>query len=178
MAEEAHLQLSESVGISRERALSYGFPPPAPSDGAWVSICIDDTIAVDDEDGDAEEVFLTALGVYDEHGMPPKEEKTQRGVNRGTILGAYADGPLSAPLKNLSQLMMLNLMIVREPWLRKKAFQKLLGSWIFPLMFRREAFATYHQVFKDLQTLPERREGRLGAGDGVCCARTACICRV
>ena len=45
--------------------------------------------------------------------------------------------------------------------MEKKPFQKLLGSWIFPVMFLREAFAVYHHVFKDLQLLPERKRGQL-----------------
>ena len=83
-----------------------------------MSVCSDDTIAVDDGVGDAEEVFDAAVRVYAENGMAPEEEKIQRGVPRGKILGAYADGidgPLGAPAKNVSQLMMLNLMLVREP---------------------------------------------------------------
>ena len=31
--------------------------------------------------------------------------------------------------------------------------QKLIGSWIFPVMFRREAFGAYHRIFQDVQLL-------------------------
>ena len=80
LAEEAHLQLLESVRISRERALSYGFPPPSQADGPWVSAYLDDAIAVEYGDGGADEVFNSALGVYHEHGVAPKED---RGVSSG-----------------------------------------------------------------------------------------------
>ncbi len=63
-------------------------------EGAWVSVCIDDVIALDDEEesngeaaGDGEEVFQAALQVYAKHGLAPKEEKVVRGATSGKALG-------------------------------------------------------------------------------------------
>ena len=71
---------------------------------------------------------------------------------------------MGAPVRNVSQLMCLNAWLVVDPWMSQRGMQKVLGSWIFPVMFRREAFAVYHEVFKDVQRLPVRTDGRLGKG--------------
>ena len=85
--QEAHLCLLEAAGIPRARLLRYGLPPPRGVDGAWVSICIDDLNALDEEDeetgkddGDGEAVFLAALDAYGRvgpkpDGLKPKQEK-------------------------------------------------------------------------------------------------------
>ena len=87
----------------------------------------------------------------------------QVGVTHGKALGADVDGvvvPVGAPVKNISQVMMLSLC---EPWLIRKAGQKLVGSWIFPILFRREAFPLLHRLFADVAALPEKKPGRLSA---------------
>ena len=58
------------------------------------------------------------------------------------ILGS--DGYVAAPRKNLAQLMCLNLAVLANPWMSRKTGQKLMGSWVFPLLFRREAFCLAH----------------------------------
>ena len=95
-----------------------------------------------------------------------KEEKVVKGASDAKVLGAAMEdaGALSAPVKNISQLMMLSLWMYGEPQVGKKTLQKLLGSWIFPIMFRREAFAIFHQIFKDLNGLSENVEGVLSKG--------------
>ena len=39
--------------------------------------------------------------------------------------------------------------------------EKLLGSWIFPLMFRRDVFCVMEQLFKETDRLPKKSAGVL-----------------
>jgi len=78
------------------------------------------------------------------------------------LLGS--EGYVGTPRKNLAQLMTLNLAVLWDPWLNRRVAQRLMGSWVFPLLCRLEAFAIAHAIFQDVQKLPERKPGPLSKG--------------
>lgn len=72
-------------------------------------------------------------------------------------------GWASAPRQNLSQLMCLSTAIFQSGHIEKNIGEKLLGSWIWPIMHRREALCVVDRLYKDIREFPNRGSHRLSA---------------
>jgi hypothetical protein len=154
LAQSAHEAMLRKAGVEEAYLMRYGCPLPSDFFGnrtrPWVSVCIDDTVfqsevnrvGKDVAAGRGREEWVDRLlEVYKEVGTEPKASKVKREVLKAKVLGSEIDGNrgwCSAPAVNLCQLMSLSLYVFERPLMTKKTAQKLCGSWVWPLMHRKE----------------------------------------
>ena len=95
-----------------------------------------------------------AMGAYADSCGKPVPDKTQRRARAGRVWGAWLDGDrgtLSGPPERRAALAMLSLRLACCGWCSPALMRRLLGSWVFHLMFRRAAFAVPDEVFRFAQ---------------------------
>lgn len=180
IAQEAHDALLRAAGIEEDFLLKYGRPLPEGFFGPnpqrpWVSVCIDDAVLQSEMSladynrgvrGEVGEVADKVLAQYTEVGLPPKESKVKRHHLDVKALGTEILGMrgwASAPRQNLSQLMCISTAVFQRGCIDKKSGEKLLGSWIWPILHRREALCVVDRLYHDIREFPSRGTHQLSA---------------
>ncbi len=148
MAGMVNRKMTKRAGMTREMLMEWDSVEPEGKLGA--ALCTDDVVpgqdVAADEDEDAEDTAAGAAlpEIYGNNGTPPVPEKVKLQQREITALGATVngdDGRVGVGRRVLAQLMMISLYVVAMGAISQKGGEKLQGSWVFALMFRREAFA-------------------------------------
>ena len=96
-----------------------------------------------------------AMAAYAASCGRPVPEKTQRRARAGRVWGAWLDGDrgtLGGPPERRAALALLTLRLARCGFGSPALVRRLLGSWVFHLMFRRSAFAVPDEAFRFAQS--------------------------
>jgi len=95
-----------------------------------------------------------AMAAYAESCGKPVTEKMQRRARAGRVWGAWLDGQrgtLGGPPERRAAVGALSLRMAVCGWGSPALMRRLLGSWVFHLMFRRAAFAVPDAAFRYAQ---------------------------
>ena len=155
----AHIGLLRSYDILLpENTLRYR--SPVPRSALWESVYIDDHAVV--EVGPikrpvthwrANHIMDRAREAYDSAGFPQAKHKEVCGARRGLIIGAELDAEDSSRItvgtqsSKLAELMAISIRAWEIEWTTSDLLDRIRGSWVFPFMFRREAFSMFHSIF-------------------------------
>ena len=137
---------------------------PFPEGPLWEGLVIDDFFAVScDRIGSQPKASLSmkslavAEETYSRHGVFGSDEKTVRGAERFTVIGAEVGADqrccgagvvsVSAPVEKRFSLAALSLRVAQLPIISKEIAARLAGSWISVLMFRRPMTCIFHHFF-------------------------------
>jgi len=96
-----------------------------------------------------------AMAAYAASCGKPVDSKTQRRASAGRVWGAWLDGDrgtIGGPPPRRAALAMLTLRLATCGWSSPALMRRLLGSWVFHLMFRRSAFSVPDAAFRFVVT--------------------------
>jgi hypothetical protein len=163
LAQRGHRKMVKKAGLPAYKIMTWDLVDPRGDLRA--ALCIDDLVLEqemdEDDDGPAEDTRITEalLELYDDLGIPPVVEKVELRARQTTALGGHLDGDsgrVGLPVRVLAQLMMVTLFVVSAGGMSKKAGEKLTGSWVFGLMFRRELFCVLSAVYLEVRQMQEK----------------------
>lgn len=138
---------------------------PAPQGKTWAGVYIDDfgvAQAVSSkrpqDRGRDHDIMEKADAVYEEVGIPVKEEKKLQNLPSGKIWGAHlgAEPPsVGVDVTKLLTLANLTWALLAKGSVTKRLMCVLTGNWGFPLQFRRCLMSLFQYTFKWTEALPE-----------------------
>jgi len=161
-AQAAHRELLlRAAALDLDCEVHYG--APLPRSQTLHGVMIDDRLSLSivgpGADGEsvkarASREWKAAMAAYAESCGKPVAEKTARRARAGRVWGAWLDGQrgtLGGPPERRAALGMLTLRMAICGWGSPALMRRLLGSWVFHLMFRRAAFAVPDAAFRYAQ---------------------------
>ena len=157
-AQSAHCELLRRAGaLDPACAVRYG--TPLPRSRTLHGVMIDDrlTLSIVPRGPDGKEVVArasrewdAAMAAYADSCGTPVPSKTQRRARTGRVWGAWLDGQrgtLGGPPERRAALALLSVRLAVCGWSSPALLRRLLGSWVFHLMFRRSAFSVLDAAF-------------------------------
>jgi len=158
-AQRSHRELLLRAGALDPRCeVRYG--APLPRSKTLHGIMIDDRVALSvvspgavgmEVTARASHEWQAALDAYAASCGQPVPEKTQRRALAGRVWGAWLDGQrgtLGGPPERRAALALLSVRLAVCGWSSPALLRRLLGSWVFHLMFRRAAFSVLDAAFR------------------------------
>ena len=158
-AQRGHRELLLRTGALDPRCeVRYG--APLPRSRTLHGVMIDDRVALSivapGADGQATTTrarreWDAAMAAYAASCGEPVREKSQRRARAGRVWGAWLDGQrgtLGGPPERRAALALLTLRLAVCGWSSPALVRRLLGSWVFHLMFRRAAFSVLDASFR------------------------------
>ena len=158
----AHREVLLRAG-ALDPACEVRYGAPLPRSRTLHGVMIDDRLSVSvvssDAEGQAavqraEREWGAAMAAYADSCGRPVEAKTQRRATQGRVWGAWLDGQrgtLGGPPERRAALALLTLRLALCGWSSPALMRRLLGSWVFHLMFRRAAFSVPDAAFRFAQ---------------------------
>ena len=144
-------------------ACEVRYGAPLPRSRTLHGVMIDDRLSVSIVSRGADGVAVVArakrewdqaMAAYADSCGQPVPSKTQRRARAGRVWGAWLDGDrgtIGGPPERRAALALLTLRLAHCGWSSPALMRRLLGSWVFPLMFRRSAFSVADEVFRFAQ---------------------------
>ena len=160
--QRAHRELLLRAG-ALDPGCEVHYGAPLPRSRTLHGVMIDDRLALSivspDAEGEAAAARATrewdaAMSAYADSCGKPVADKTQRRSRAGRVWGAWLDGQrgtLEGPPERRAALALLSLRLAVCGWSSPALVKRLLGSWVFHLMFRRAAFAIPDEAFRFAQ---------------------------
>ena len=161
-AQRAHRELLRRAG-ALDPGCEVRYGAPLPRSRTLHGLMIDDRLSVSIVSPDAEgkaaaararREWDAAMKAYANSCGVPVADKTQRRARAGRVWGAWLDGQrgtLEGPPERRAALALLSLRLAVCGWASPALVKRLLGSWVFHLMFRRAAFAIPDEAFRFAQ---------------------------
>ncbi|CAE7497831.1 unnamed protein product, partial [Symbiodinium microadriaticum] len=97
-------------------------------------------------------IFDKATTAYKLVGLNLNDDKKRRNLTKGVLLGAEIDGVLGVvgpPRDRTLCLALLTTLVAKRGHCTRELLERLLGSWIHAVMFRRPVFAVLDQLFRE-----------------------------
>ena len=97
-------------------------------------------------------IFDKATTAYKLVGLNLNDDKKRRDLTKGVLLGAEIDGVLGVvgpPRDRTLCLALLTALVAKRGHCTRELLERLLGSWIHAVMFRRPVFAVLDQLFRE-----------------------------
>ena len=161
-AQAGHRELLRRAG-ALDPACEVHYGAPLPRSRVLQGVMIDDRLSVTIVSQDAEgreavaraaREWGAAMAAYADSCGRPVPDKTLRRARAGRVWGAWLDGDrgtLGGPPERRAALALLTLRLARCGWGSPALVRRLLGSWVFHLMFRRAAFSVPDEAFRFAQ---------------------------
>ena len=177
-AQAGHREVLLRAGaLDPDCEVHYG--APLPRSRTLHGVMIDDRLSVSIVSPDAEGKAVAdrasrewgaAMSAYADSCGRPVAEKTQRRARAGRVWGAWLDGArgtLAGPPERRAALALLSLRLAVCGWGSPALMRRLLGAWVFHLMFRRAAFSVLDAAFRfaHAATPPTVQEGAPQVGE-------------
>lgn len=178
IGQAVHVALLRSAGISGP-VLEYGMPVrpclKIGEDTVYTGVIIDDFLVVADVprslgfEAEGLDTFVgrSAMEAYEKVGLAPKPEKVHRRQAIIRAWGADLDGDVGvvgAPAAKIVQIAAISFEVAISDFkLSKRDWQRVVGGWSFPLMFKRPMFCLFGQIYRDIDKMPKKGKCHLSA---------------